>query len=158
MIGLVQTVRDALDNGCFKSGGLNKKGCKVLLGGAPCPRVVVDFDKPESPLGPNETRCDYLFLAEGEGEEVGWVAPLELKSGRLNTDEVICQLQAGASAAEKLVPYRLQIRFRPIAVVGSVPKAERNRLRQKGGIRFHDCLEEVRLMSCGARLATTLKR
>ena len=157
MIGMVQAVRDALDDGCLKSGGLNKNGCRVSLDGVPSPRVVVDFDKPGSPLGPSETRCDYLLVAEVKEEGYGWVAPLELKSGRLHADHVVRQLRAGALAAEKLLPDAVQVRFRPVAV-GKVPKAERKRLRSKDRIRFHGRIEAVRWMPCGALLATTLNR
>ena len=157
MIGIVQAVRDRLDSSCINSGRLNKKGCKVPLSGIPSPHVVVDFDESGSPLGPNEPRCDYLLVAEVKDERYGWVAPLELKSGRLHAAQVVRQLQAGASAAEKLVPAAVQIRFRPVAV-GSVPKAERNRLRRKGRILFRGRMEAVRWMSCGAPLAKTLNR
>ena len=130
----------------------------MLLGGVPSPRLVVDFDNPGSPLGPSERRCDYLLVAEVREEGGGWVAPLEMKNGRLRADHVVRQLQAGAAAAEKLVPAGLQVRFRPIAAAGSMPKAERNKLKRKGGIRFHGREEAVRLMSCGAPLATALDR
>lgn len=155
---MVQTVCDKLDSRCFSDGRLNKNGCRVSLSGAPSPRLVVDFDKPGSPLGPSETRCDYLLVAEVKGEGYGWVVPLELKSGCLRANHVFIQLQAGASAAEKLLPAELQVKFRPVVAVGSVPKAERNRLKRKGGVRFHGRNEAVRLMSCGAALATTFNR
>ena len=135
---MVQTVCDTLDDGCLRSGGLNKNGCSVPLKGTPSPRVVVDFDKPGSPLDRNETRCDYLVVAEVKKEGRGWVVPLELKRGRLRANHVVSQLQAGASAAEKLLPAVLQVRFRPIAAVGSVPKAERNKLKREGGGRLVD--------------------
>ena len=51
-------------------GRLRKEGCKVSLNDAPEPRLIVDFDKPGSPLGQNQTRCDYLFVADS-GECVG---------------------------------------------------------------------------------------
>ena len=156
MTGLVRTVRETLDKGCLVDGGLTKQGCKVSLRGTPRSRLIVDFDKPASPLGPDQTRCDYLFVAEVD-EGPGWIVPLELKRGRLRADEAVRQLQAGALAAERLVPSGEQVRFRPIAVAGSTPKAERSRLKGKNGrIRFHDCAESVRLMSCGAPLARML--
>ncbi len=78
MMGLVEAVNAALDKNCTVSGKLKKKGCAVSLEGAPEPRLIVDFDKPGSPLGKSETRCDYLFVANGE-RCAGWIAPLELK-------------------------------------------------------------------------------
>ena len=130
----------------------------MSLAAAPKPHLIVDFDKPGSPLGPHETRCDYLFVAEGEGD-IGWVAPLELKRGRLHAHEVVGQLQAGASAAEALVPPAEPIKLRPIAASGGRSKAERSRLKAKGSrIRFHRRLEAIRLMSCGAPLVAALRR
>ena len=144
-----------IDRGCLVNGGLNKSGCKVSMKGAPSPRLIVDFDKPGSPLQ-DQTRCDYLFVAEDD-EGPGWVAPLELKHGRLRADEVVRQLQAGACAAEGFVPSDKHARFRPVAVSGSTPKAERDKLKSKGSrVRFHGHAEAVRLMSCGASLAGAL--
>ena len=46
MKGLMQTVREALDEDCLENGGLNKLGCKVSLSGSSRPHLTVDFDKP----------------------------------------------------------------------------------------------------------------
>ena len=128
----------------------------MSLAAAPKPHLIVDFDKPGSPLGPHETRCDYLFVADGQGD-VGLVAPLELKRGRLHAREVAGQLQAGASAAEKLVPPEEPIKLRPVAASSGRSKAERIRLKAKGNrIRCHRRLEAIRLMSCGAPLVGAL--
>ena len=129
----------------------------MSLAGAPEPRLIVDFDKPGSPLGSDSTRCDYLFVAEGSGGS-GWVAPLELKKGRLRAGEVVRQLQAGARAAECLVPSGTPVAFRPVAVSGNVPKAERDRLKDKSSrIRFRECDEPVRWIRCGDSLVQELR-
>ena len=156
MTGLVNAVRDRLEPKCLVNGGLKKDGCKVSMAHAPQPRLVVDFDKPGSPLGADRTRCDYLFIAE-DNDGLGWIAPLELKRGRLYAKMVVGQLQAGASAAEKFVPADAPVRFRPVAASGSVSKAERDVLRKKGNkVRFYGHVEAVRLMSCGAPLTGAL--
>ena len=158
MTGLVQGVRAKLAPECFVGGKMKREGCAVSLKNAPKTRAIVDFDKPGSPLGPDESRCDYLFVAEGDGGP-GWVAPLEVKKGSLEAAEVLRQLRAGASAAEKLVPRGAPIAFRPIAVSGSTPKAERNRLKDRSAkIRFHNREEAVRLLSCGEPLMKALGR
>ena len=158
MRGLVATLREALDEGCLVDGRLNKQGCRVSLRGSPTPCLTVDFDKPASPLGLDETRCDYLFVAELD-DGSSWIVPLELKRGRLHADEAVRQLRAGALAAERLVPSGEQVRFRPVAVTGSTPKAERNRLKNRDcRIRFRGSAEAVRLMSCGAPLAGALSQ
>ncbi len=98
MTDLLRAVRGRIDKACLVRGGLNKDGCQVLMGGVPATRLVVDLDRLGSPLGPDETRCDYLLIAEDE-QAGGWVAVLELKKGRLRAGHVIRQLRAGASAA-----------------------------------------------------------
>ena len=156
MTALLERVRLALDPGCLVRRGLNKDGCKILITNAPGPRLIVDFDKPGSPLAREATRCDYLLVAEGQ-QEFDWIAPLELKRGQLHADQVVRQLQAGASAAEKLVPRGEPVKFRPVAASGNASKHERKRLRNKGSmIRFHGHTEPVRLMSCGAPLVQAL--
>ena len=156
MTGLVENVRDTLDQRCLVNGGLKKRGCKVSIKGAPSPRVIVDFDKPGSPLGSHQPRCDYLFVAE-DAEGLGWVAPLELKRGRLHADEVVRQLQAGACAAEEFVPSNEPVTFCPVAASGRRSKAERNKLKSKGSrVRFHGRAKAVKLISCGGPLAGAL--
>lgn len=153
---MVKRVRDALDPRCLVNGGLNRGGCKVSMARAPKPRLAIDFDRPGTRLPLGATRCDFLVVAEG-GDGVGWVAPLELKRGRLHADEAVRQLQAGARAAERLIPSGEPLRFRPVVATGRVPKAERRRLRGNDGrIRLHGHVEAVRLMSCGDRLARAL--
>lgn len=156
MTALLERVCLALEPGCLIKRGLNKHGCKVSMANAPNPRLIIDFDKPGSPLARDAARCDYLVMAEDQQAFV-WVAPLELKRGRLHADQVVRQLQAGARAAQELVPADEPVRFRPVAASGSASKYERNRLRNKvSKIRFHGQAEPVRLMSCGAPLFQTL--
>ena len=156
-MGLVKRVRDKLDTRCLVGGRLKKEGCRVSMTGMPKPRLVVDFDKPGSPRRPGAPLCDYLFIAEDENG-IGWVAPLELKRGRLHADEVVRQLREGAVAAETLVPEGEPIEFRPVAASGSTPKAERNRLRNKNSrIQLHGRTEAVRLLSCGEQLVKALR-
>ena len=156
MTSVVDVVNKKVASGCIVSGKLNKRGCKVSLRNIPKVRLIVDFDKPNAPLGPSQTRCDYLLIAEVEGE-VGWVVPLELKGGRLDADEVAWQLQAGASAAELLVPPKEQVKCMPVVAYGNISKYERNRMKNKcNKIRFRSSLIEVRLMKCGTGLTGVL--
>ncbi len=156
MSGLVQRVRANLDGRCIAT-RIRKQGCSVSLDGAPAPRVIVDFDKLGSPLGPSDQRCDYLFVADAADRD-GWVAPLELKRGRFHAGEFVRQLQAGATAAEKLVPRSAKVRFRPIAVVGGgMTKEEWNKSRQKrNAVRFRGKYELLRSLSSGQKLADKL--
>ncbi len=157
MTALLEKIRDTINGGCLVTSRLKKDGCKIVTKGLPEPRLIIDFDKRGSPLPPNVTRCDYLLVAEVENTPP-LVAVLELKRGKLHADQIVRQLRAGASAAEKLVPQNQAVRFRPIAASGSAPKHERTKLRDKANrIKLHEQNERVRLMSCGARLAATLR-
>ena len=158
MTGLVETVLARVNEACLVSGALKKSGCKISKAGAPEPRLIIDLDKPGSLCGSDQTRCDYLYFAESQTEhESDWIMPLELKSDRLDADEVVNQLQAGARAAEGLVPADVQVRFLPVAAAGGTPKGERNRLKSKDRkVRFHGCSEFVRVISCGAPLTKAL--
>ena len=157
MTGLVKNVRAKLDPRCIVNGRLKKKGCEVSLKNAPRTRAIVDFDKPNSLSDPHSPRCDYLFFAEENGG-VNYIAPLELKRGSLEADEVVRQLQAGASVAESLVPQEESITFRPVAASGRTPKAQRNKLKNRSNkIRFRGHTEAVRLISCGKLLIEALR-
>ena len=156
MTHLVNRVRKALSPQCIGH-KLRKEGCTVSLAGAPAPRLIVDFDKPGSPLRSSSKRCDYLFIAKGE-DNFGWVAPLELKKGRLDAAKVVRQLQEGAGAAERLTSPAEPIRLRPVAVTGgSTSKAEREKLKKEKRIRLHRCVEAVRLLKCGDTLIQKLR-
>ena len=157
MSGLVQRVRAKVDNACVVT-EMDKEGCSVSLDGAPVTRLIVDLDEPGSPLGQNVTRCDYLFFAD-DNSGTDWVAPLELKRGQFHTVEFRKQLQAGAHAAEQLVPPNASVRFRPIAVFGGgLHKAEQRRLKQPSNrVRFHGRCEPLRLIRCGAKLTDELR-
>ena len=134
MTVLLKSIRGKININCLAKGKLNKDGCKVVMTDMPASRVVVDFDKPGSPLATDTTRCDYLLVAEDKQHACRWVAVLELKRGQLRADQVVRQLRAGASAAANLVPPGEAFRFRPVAACGSFPKYERQRLKDRSNI------------------------
>ena len=154
MTELLDAVRNQVFPKCLTE-RCSRPGCPVPLTNAPSPRLIIDFDKPGSPLSERETRCDFLFIAE-EGNNPGWVAPLELKGGRVDVSEAIKQLQAGASVAEALVSQDLKVNFRPIIASGNIPKAERAALKRT--IRFHGNSMPVRRIRCGAPLIQGLRQ
>ena len=153
MTGLVDAVREKVSPKCL-SRKCNRPGCRVPLNDAPNPRLIIDFDKSGSPLGERATRCDFLFIAE-EDDESAWVAPLELK-GRLDVSRAVQQLQAGARAAEGLIPQNAKVNFRPVVAFKGIPKAERTALKSK--VRFHEQTEALRLIKCGAPLIQALRQ
>ena len=128
MVGLVTQVRTKVNQSCLAR-NIQKEGCSVSLNGAPKPRLIVDFDKIGSPLGLNQVRCDYLFIAE-DSSNAGWVCPMELKRGGLSASEIVAQLRAGAQVAEQIVPQNIPAEFQPVAI-GRMHIAERAELRRK---------------------------
>lgn len=152
-MGLVATVGKGVKDTCVAD-RIERGRCKILLKGAPKPYLIIDFDKPDSPLGADQKRCDYLFVEEDPADS-GWVVPLELKSGRVDVSHAVEQLQAGARAAEENISQRLSIIFRPVLVCsGRIHKAERRAMRKK--VHFHGHREPLRQIRCGTRLATRL--
>ena len=156
MTEIVNRVHGQLDERCLVRGRLMKSGCRVSMRDAPRPRVVIDFDRPGSPLASRSTRCDYLFFS-ADPQGASWVAPLELKRGTLDVGEAARQLQQGASAAERLISASEAVGFRPVAASGSVSKAARMELKKTvNRIKLHGHREATRMMKCGAPLAPAL--
>lgn len=155
MTGLVETARTKIDNKCLELGKCEKDGCGVSLKGVPKSRLVIDFDKQGSPLGEDQSRCDYLFVVDA-GDKGGWIVPLELKSGKYDASNVVKQLEAGTRVAENIVSREKKIDFRPVLVFGKAPhKNEREKLRRTGKVRFHGNTQSIRLIRCGGDLAET---
>lgn len=155
MTGLVAGVVPKVDARCLVKSGLKKDGCKVVMSGVPQARLVIDFDKPGSPLQQNATRCDYLCIAEADNGD-DWIVPLELKKGGFKATAIAQQLQAGANVADQLVTTAASFRFRAVAFSGNVRKAERLSLKRQS-VQFRGRREEIRRTRCGNRLASMLR-
>lgn len=155
MTGIVEAVRNKANRKCFELRKCRKDGCGISLEGMPSSRLIIDFDKPCSPLGKKEKRCDYLLVADDDSK--GLVVPLELKSGRYKAGGVLEQLRAGTRAAESLVPEKAKVRFRPVLVFGKAPhKNEREKLKRTGKVSFRGDTQFIRLIECGGKLAEKL--
>ena len=157
MTGLVEAVRRKIEDSCIEDGALRRKDCEISLEDAPRPRIVIDFDKPGSPLGESRKRCEYLFVGDRDGGG-GWVVPMEFKSSRMNVSRVAEQLRAGARVAERLVPKQSPISFRPVAVIyESVNKKQRRDLKEaRNAVRYRGYREPVRVLQCGGLLTEVL--
>ncbi|MCY4326539.1 MAG: hypothetical protein OXC53_02970 [Rhodobacteraceae bacterium] len=156
MMGLLKYVHSQITDGCAVSGTLNKNGCSAIMTGVPRSKLVIDFDKPDSPLPPPAQRCDYLLIVEcGHTDNV--VAAIEMKRGNLDASKVAGQLKAGAKAAERLVPANYEIKFQPIAVCGNDTIYQREQLKkQKNKVEFRGRMNAVQLMRCGDHLKKVL--
>lgn len=144
--GLARTVPD-----CCSADRCDKDGCKVSLEGAPPERVVIDMDCEELEIPDDQPRCDYLFI--GEQNNTTWVAPIELKSGRVgNVTTVRSQLDGGAKAANEWLAQGISFQFIPILAHGkSIHRDDLKKLRS-GKIQFHGKKRGISLIRCGDRL------
>ena len=131
-----------IDRRCLAD-GIDKGGCKASLTDAPPDHAVVDLDAPGAPLGPARVRCDYLFFADPN-----LVAPIEIKNSEPNVVRAAGQLQAGADAADRLLPRDREIVCRPVLVSKSLRRQKQNELRQ-AVVRFRGGKEKVRRIACG---------
>ena len=146
---LLQSVRSQVDSRTVAH-RCSKEGCKVSLKGTPQPHLVLDLDRPGSPLGQSEVRCDYLLVGEHGGRS-DWVVALELKRGKVRAG-VANQLQAGANVLDTLVPQQADIDFTPV-VAGRGFHSNVKKTLAKQRIQFRHRRVAVVLMSCGTPLA-----
>lgn len=147
-----RTVAQFEDNvpDCCRAARCNKEGCRVDLGGAPQVRVVVDMDCEALPIPHYQRRCDYVFV--GEDSNATWVAPIEMKTGRLSANEVLEQLEGGALTADKWLPKKVEFQFVPI--LAHAKKIRRNNLRVllSKKIQLRGQSRKAVLIKCGERL------
>lgn len=155
MNSLVGQVRAAVPPACCVN-RCRKKGCSVSLTGAPRPFILIDMDCHELQISQASKRCDFMFVSD----DGGWVVPLELKRGKLDSGEMVEQLRAGAEFADRVVPKGASVRFLPIAVCGGkVHRIERDKLRSNASrIRFRGQYVYIELLKCGQALAEKLRR
>ena len=147
----LEFLRENFDSRCFAN-QCNKDNCSVLLTDTVQPQLIVDFDKPGSPIVRNETRCDYLVVVESESG-AWWVAILEFKSGRrFKNKKLENQLSASARAMESRIPYDSKIFFRPVLVCKGLGTLKMHELR-KIKINFHEQPYPIRIISCGDKLS-----
>ena len=150
---LLKELRKAIDEKCIHKGRLRKQGCTVNMTDVPPSRLVIDLDKPGSPLCNTETRCDYFVIVERESKPI-LVVPLELQKGELDAKKVFRQLKAGAGALEKIIPKHNSVSLLPVAACRSSLREQRKALREKKfRIRLHNHDVPVDVIKCGSSLA-----
>ena len=121
---------------------------------APANRIVVDLDCEPLKRATDRERCDYLFVGE-EAEKV-WVAPIEMKGGRVEAEKVIGQLQEGAHTLGEWLPAGCNIRFVPVLVHnGGIHKRDTKRLRRER-IRLRNYQRQTVFIRCGQPLRKAL--
>ena len=140
---------------CCHTTQCNRDQCSVRLNGTPPNRVIVDMDCAALGLN-NETRCDYLFVSEED--KTTWVAPIELKGGKVGSvTRVANQLRGGAELAAKLLPPGLAIQFVPVlAHKRSIHRVDLKKLR-KEKIRLRGSVQMIEIVRCGDPLIKALR-
>ena len=117
-------------------------------------RLILDLDRPASPFGADETRCDYLLFIQPPKAQM-CVVPLELKGGSART-HVVDQLQAGAKLADRLLPATATAVLRPVLAYRSMPTEVSKELRRRP-IQFRNTQNYVGRMKCGTALANAIR-
>ena len=151
MNGFAHRVRAEIDDARCLTDDIEKGRCGVSLADAPHPHVVIDLDETGSPLGPTQTKCDFLFFADPD-----LAMPIEIKGGTPNVARAARQLQAGADAAHRLAPRDSAIDFRPVLVSKSMRRQQQMELRQTR-VQFRGREEKIRRVPCGAPLTEALR-
>ena len=154
---ITQEVRDEVSDACITR-RCREQGCLLSLNGTSQQAFAIDMNHDDSPVDQNETHCDFLFVGSLAGETEEWIVPIELKRGAISASEARDQLQAGADAADRLVPHGMEFRFLPLAVSGKMHTAERARLRKNSHkIRFRSQRVLVERTRCDSELSNVLR-
>ena len=154
MKGHIRELARTVPDGC-RTKHCDRDGCKVRLDGAPHERVVIDMDCEELEIPDDQPRCDYLFI--GEQNNTTWVAPIELKSGRVGSVTAVkSQLDGGAKAVNEWLSQGISFQFIPILAHGkSIHRDDLKKLRS-GKIQFRGKKRGISLIRCGDRLTKAL--
>lgn len=155
----VEVVRNNTKEGCHTP-ICQDSGCSLSMENAPEPSVLLHLEHEAAPIGKDQAHCDFLFVGDGGGNSLEWVAPIELTTGEHRAEKFKRQLQAGAALAETLIPGNIRVAFRPIAVYGKANrrKAERNRMKNPAYfIEFRCEKKQFKLVQCGSQLVDALK-
>ena len=151
MTSMLAAINEKIHGSCTTR-SISNEGCTVSLRGAPQNRRVIDCDHPDAPFAPGATKCDYLLLAEIDGK-TNWAVPIELKRGSVDVGASRNQLQAGATAAEEIIPAQFEVILLPLLASGGVRRAGKKEVRDI--VRFRGKNIAIRRIRCGDPLPLT---
>ena len=153
MNGTVAVIANKIPNDCHVT--RCNKGCGIDLAETPSIRVIVDMDCDELSIPDDWKRCDYLFVGEESNET--WVAPIELKSGRLSVSAVLEQLEGGTRMANTWLPQGVTLQFAPVLAHGK--KIHRNDLKTLRAKKLQLRVQRkgIAVIKCGDQLSKGLK-
>jgi len=129
---------------CCHTQSIRKGKQRIDVRCEPQPWLAVDFDSLCSPLGPNDTRPDFLFVSNDGG---GRLAPVEMSDGQgKKADKIRSQLQSGADWAHGILPDEYKPLLLPL-YVGKTRRSVRGELRKPHTkVTFRGQAELVRLL------------
>ena len=117
-------------------------------------RVIVDMDCDALSIPDDWKRCDYLFVGEESNET--WVAPIELKSGRLSVSAVLEQLERGTRMANMWLPQGVTLQFAPVLAHGkTIHRNDLKSLRAKK-LQLRGQRKGIAVIKCGEQLTKAL--
>ena len=117
-------------------------------------RVIVDMDCDALSIPDDWKRCDYLFV--GEESDETWVAPIELKSGRLSVSAVLEQLAGGTRMANMWLPQGVTLQFAPVLAHGkTIHRNDLKSLRAKK-LQLRGQRKGIAVIKCGEQLTKAL--
>ena len=116
--------------------------------------VLVDMDCNALSIPEDWKRCDYLFV--GEERNATWVAPIELKSGRLSVSQVLEQLEGGARMADRWLPQGVSFQLAPVLAHGkTIHRNDLKALRDKK-LQLRGQRKGIAVIKCGEQLTKAL--
>ena len=147
---LLDAVRKELSPDCIVT-RCREEGCSVNIRSSPRPSILIDMNK--ALTNANETKCDFVFVG---GSDESWVVPIELKSGKAESSEVVEQLEAGARFADRIIPKEVPVRFRLVVASRGIKRQQANELK-RSKIKFRGKDVGVERIKCGGSLAAVLQ-
>ncbi len=158
MNSVVKCFQDSIDPRCTVSGDLVKGDCHVNVDISIGSSIAIDFDHCESPIDPNSTRCDFLYVADDN--HASYLILMELTTNfDKSFDRILKQLRESAKYAQSRVPIGLSVVFCPALIATNLRKHTRSILKQqRKKISFHNMRRPVIWFLCGARLSEILSR
>lgn len=117
-------------------------------------RVLVDMDCNALSIPEDWKRCDYLFV--GEDRDAIWIAPIELKSGRLSVSEVLEQLEGGARMADRWLPQGISFQLAPVLAHGKAIHRNALKVLRAKKIQLRGQRRRTALIKCGDQLTKAL--
>ncbi len=123
-------------------------GCKVSMEGIAANRILADADRAFPAHGWDGKRCDYVLFLFGTTDML-WVAPLELKSGRVDVSDAVKQLQRGADFANCFAPTECKATCRPVLFHGRRIHPKDRKVLNRAKIRFRQSELAIKTARCG---------